>query len=553
MAVMQKKTVSGHSNSDRIVTTEASPAEKSRRRRRKDAKGKPDPKKRVITTAFSKEGPSTAPKQQQRPIRPPPVDVNPYKKTVDHTKEEDFMSNLLGDLASTTPNSFMSASQSRKRKSSPDYNPNSFRSARSNASASSVPSSDDMRPLTDLSSDGLDSDGAADGGRIDYKKPRLGVESQLDDLGFGDTTYEFEAGADFDNMDLDEPPSAQSRDPAVKAEEDHDIGLALKQPSSFATPASKPLASSSRPRTLVNARSTKASVPKPSPLAVPQDEDDKARPNTENKKPKGLDWRLAAANVAIADSSDDQPTAEDLATVSSGAKKGRQTKNANEPAPTTKIDAFEADSSLRFYWLDHVEMNGVVHLTGKVYDKAASDPNKRWVSCCLAVHGIQRNLFVLPRGPKSQERKLAASQAKSQRKGEQKKGTGTLDSDDEAESSGEESSSSESSSEDEESEIDENESEFVPTVDDVEDDFTEVMEQANISKWSSKEVSRKYAFELPGIPAEARYLKVVYGFDRKSHYWIFFFANILYGRTSTSYGPYWPNLQPRLRYQHISL
>lgn len=35
-----------------------------------------------------------------------------------------------------------------------------------------------------------------------------------------------------------------------------------------------------------------------------------------------------------------------------------------------------------------------------------------------------------------------------------------------------------------------------------------------ISKFMSKEVTRKYAFELHDVPAEANYLKVLYDYDR---------------------------------------
>ena len=42
------------------------------------------------------------------------------------------------------------------------------------------------------------------------------------------------------------------------------------------------------------------------------------------------------------------------------------------------------------------------------------------------------------------------------------------------------------------------------------------MDAARIAKWASKSVVRKYAFELPGVPAEASYLKVVYPFTGAS-------------------------------------
>jgi DNA polymerase alpha subunit A len=48
------------------------------------------------------------------------------------------------------------------------------------------------------------------------------------------------------------------------------------------------------------------------------------------------------------------------------------------------------------YWLDAVEepKTGVVYVFGKVKGQADGD---QLVSCCVSVHGIERNLFVLPR------------------------------------------------------------------------------------------------------------------------------------------------------------
>jgi hypothetical protein len=53
----------------------------------------------------------------------------------------------------------------------------------------------------------------------------------------------------------------------------------------------------------------------------------------------------------------------------------------------------ETERRLRFYWLDYLEQDGVVHLLGKVFDRSM----EKYVSCCVTVTGIQRNLFILPR------------------------------------------------------------------------------------------------------------------------------------------------------------
>lgn len=54
------------------------------------------------------------------------------------------------------------------------------------------------------------------------------------------------------------------------------------------------------------------------------------------------------------------------------------------------------------------------------------------------------------------------------------------------------------------------------TLEDVQAEFKEIADKAKITKWTSKIVSRKYAFEVPNIPTEAPYLKIVYPFSGKS-------------------------------------
>ena len=56
-------------------------------------------------------------------------------------------------------------------------------------------------------------------------------------------------------------------------------------------------------------------------------------------------------------------------------------------------NVLEGNGDLHMYWLDFMEEGGVVHLIGKVMDRASS----KWVSACVSISGIQRNLFVKPR------------------------------------------------------------------------------------------------------------------------------------------------------------
>jgi DNA polymerase alpha subunit A len=48
------------------------------------------------------------------------------------------------------------------------------------------------------------------------------------------------------------------------------------------------------------------------------------------------------------------------------------------------------------YWTDATETNGIIYLFGRVAVVEPGTP-KRFLSCCVAVHGSERNLFVLPK------------------------------------------------------------------------------------------------------------------------------------------------------------
>lgn len=47
------------------------------------------------------------------------------------------------------------------------------------------------------------------------------------------------------------------------------------------------------------------------------------------------------------------------------------------------------------------------------------------------------------------------------------------------------------------------------------EEFGQIAEKNGIKEWMGKQVDRKYAFEMPDIPQEGNYLKVLYSFDRK--------------------------------------
>ncbi|KAJ3026454.1 UNVERIFIED_CONTAM: DNA-directed DNA polymerase alpha catalytic subunit pol1 [Siphonaria sp. JEL0065] len=120
-------------------------------------------------------------------------------------------------------------------------------------------------------------------------------------------------------------------------------------------------------------------------------------------------------------------------------------------------DYFEEDGRLFAYWFDAYEKDGVVYLFAKVLNKTEN----KFVSCCLTVNNIDRVMFVLPR---------------------LKKRVGGVDTD-----------------------ID-------VTMTDVYEEFDNVRSKFGVKQHKSRVVSRKYAFEIPGVPVESDYLKVAYSY-----------------------------------------
>ncbi|KAI9850806.1 MAG: DNA-directed DNA polymerase alpha catalytic subunit pol1 [Thelocarpon superellum] len=138
---------------------------------------------------------------------------------------------------------------------------------------------------------------------------------------------------------------------------------------------------------------------------------------------------------------------------------------SSSPATETRFgklspkDATEEDGSLRFFWIDYVEINGSLCLFGKVKDKASH----RYVSCFVKIDNILRKLFFLPR-----EYRHVRGQE---------------------------------------------------TVQDVEmnDVYEEVdglMSKLHVRMHKIKPCSRKYAFELADVPKEADYLKLLYPYTK---------------------------------------
>jgi len=125
---------------------------------------------------------------------------------------------------------------------------------------------------------------------------------------------------------------------------------------------------------------------------------------------------------------------------------------------------------------------------GQTYHEA----NNTYISCCVAVRNMQRNVFVLPR-----EKKLGGMTLHttlfivvygrdSPRVPSLRRTSAFLEN---GAPTGED-----------------------VTIVDVYEEVAAKMDAFHVPKWGSKAVQRKYAFELAGIPSEATYLKVVYPF-----------------------------------------
>jgi DNA polymerase alpha subunit A len=122
-------------------------------------------------------------------------------------------------------------------------------------------------------------------------------------------------------------------------------------------------------------------------------------------------------------------------------------------------DAVEEDGSLRFFWFDYTEINGSLLLFGKVKNKK----NNTYVSCFVKVDGVLRKLFFLPRDYKHRNGRATQDEVE---------------------------------------------------MGDVYQEVDSLMTKMRVGMHKIKPSTRKYAFELPDIPKEADYLKLLYPYDK---------------------------------------
>ncbi|KAH9967412.1 DNA polymerase alpha catalytic subunit [Russula dissimulans] len=368
--------------------------------------------------------PSKAKPKAQKKSKPPPpqtTSLSAYRSAVSKEQEDTFMSGLLGDWdVSHTLATSKADPRPGKRKSSPDYRYD-------DRSSSPVPSADRRTtysryshrdPFIDTSSDGLPSDGfdamgdlSSDDGLITSPKKKVrteakGIAPAIEKMGTMDVaghtgTHEDDYDNLFDDIRVDDLMDADEK-----------------------------------PTLPVKAELVEARLPK-----VPAN-------GTAAKKEENLSWLSVYDSLSV--KSDEN----------FGKLGGVGAAASSSSAHAATISALEDDGSFRFFWLDYLEHEGVLYFIGKTLDKNTN----AYISCCVTVANLQRNLFVLPRPYQLDE--------------------------------------------------DDCETDIVPDMQAVWKDFDQVRKKAGIKGWKAKFVKRRYAFGEPDVPRDqAQWLKVVYGFE----------------------------------------
>lgn len=137
---------------------------------------------------------------------------------------------------------------------------------------------------------------------------------------------------------------------------------------------------------------------------------------------------------------------------------------AESPRGVNKIDckdAIEQDGSLNMFWTDYTEVNGSLCLFGKVLNKKT----KSYVSCFVKIDNILRKLYFLPRQNRVVDGKETSDEV------------GMMD---------------------------------------VYTEVDALMTKMHVGMFKIKGCTRKYAFELPDIPKEGQYMKLLYPYTSQS-------------------------------------
>ncbi|KAG8945626.1 DNA-directed DNA polymerase alpha catalytic subunit pol1 [Tulasnella sp. 424] len=408
--------------------------EREARRRAKQAKASSSSKSKKPSKPKPK---SKASSDGEEDDDAPAVSIDAYRKPIAPEKESDFLNSLLNDLdtktavlpsASSAPKrngtTHTTKSVARKRKpsmsdSSDGYGFENFNNPRESAglgpSSDAGPQSSPLKP--------------AKKAKLEEVEPRLGDVTSSD--------------GDFDAILTDE-------DDAAFADLDfNDLQFEETKP---------------KPTTITKPEPVKQPA---KPLAIkPEPEDEKPlHTSTSKSKP------VLTTDREVKDLDLEVPSWLQINDISSTKAKGGDEEglgplnsSTNGATSSTTVNALEEDGSLRFFWLDYLELDGKLYFVGKVLDRGADGKKKNWVSCCVTVDGIERNLFVRPREFQLDKDGLETDE-----------------------------------------EVDQ---------DDVYADFDAIRRSFGVKSWAGKWVKRKYVFDdvEEGMEAEQDYLKVVYSF-----------------------------------------
>jgi DNA polymerase alpha subunit A len=363
-------------------------------------------------------------KAKARALPPPVPSISAYRPAVSAEQEADFMSSILGTM-DMLPSAPTVSRMSRKRKPSPQYEAQS--SSPAPLPSSSYHSKSSPYDYTDGSSDGpLDditgipsSDDILMSPKKKVKVNGSGMTPAIERMAHLDVHSDNDGSFDnsFDDMDMDafmDVDDDELKKPIVKKEVIGHGNLPMKTDLGF----------EAKPYQMANGISLKKKE-----LDVPS-------------------WLSVYDSLSIAPDDSLGPLSASSSAVTSH-----------------KIAALEPDGSLRFYWLDYLEHEGKIYFIGKLKDKMSGS----WVSCCVTIEGLQRNLFVLPREKRVEEDE------------------GQL-----------------------------YDTDIIPEMKDVYNDFDRIRQKVGIKAWKARFVKRKYAFGETDVPREeTQWLKVVYGFDGK--------------------------------------
>lgn len=285
------------------------------------------------------------------------------------------MASLLSAVGGPSVPSPAAADPFRKRKSSPDF-----------------PSSDVYEPSSEASYPGTTKRYGEESDEDDEhlfapKPPRrssaTGVNAAKKPR-HADVKPAFSSAAADENADVDMGMDVDTDEVFVKPEPVSDDEMAIKARPLTTTNKANGQAHQAR-RRVVNSTSVKHQPP----VAV------KAEP--ELVKPAAVPTPNGAGKAA--------PGTAHWSTIQENLVPQAKTSELDEAKPLGIIKAenvLDEEGTLKMFWLDHMEADGVVHLVGKVLDKASG----RYVSACLSINGLKRNLFVKPRATRFRQSPL---------------------------------------------------------------------------------------------------------------------------------------------------